>query len=120
MLMLQHWWARTETSAADFLVNLLKLHYVTAWKSWFWGLLEKLESTNHLQKKHFFRIWLLVFYHCAIENSYMHNRAIETKKFLLLLLLIIIIINIYDNNIYQNLWLTSILIIFSSDRITSC
>lgn len=42
------------------------------------------------------------FYHCAIENSYMDNRAIETKKFLLLLL-IIIIINIYDNNIYQNL-----------------
>ena len=37
-----------------------------------------------------------------IENSYMDNRAIETKKFLLLLL-IIIIINIYDNNIYQNL-----------------
>lgn len=33
----------------------------------------------------------------------MDNRAIETKKFLLLLL-IIIIINIYDNNIYQNLW----------------
>lgn len=32
----------------------------------------------------------------------MDNRAIETKKFLLLLL-IIIIINIYDNNIYQNL-----------------
>lgn len=119
MLMLQHWWACTETSAADFVVNLLKLHYVTAWKSWFWGLPEKLESTNHLQKKHFFRIWLLVFYHCAIENSYMDNRAIETKKFLLLLL-IIIIINIYGNNIYQNLWLTSILIIFSSDRITSC
>lgn len=119
MLMLQHWWACTETSAADFVVNLLKLHYVTAWKSWFWGLLEKLESTNHLQKKHFFRIWLLVFYHCAIENSYMDNRAIETKKFLLSLL-IIIIINIYGNNIYQNLWLTSILIIFSSDRITSC
>lgn len=32
----------------------------------------------------------------------MDNRAIETKNFLLLLL-IIIIINIYDNNIYQNL-----------------
>ena len=32
----------------------------------------------------------------------MDNRAIETKN-LLLLLLIIIIINIYDNNIYQNL-----------------
>ena len=65
----------------------------------------KIRKYKSLAKKSTFFIYYYPFFFlsCAIENSYMDNCAIETKKFIIIIIINIIIINIYDNNIYQNL-----------------